>query len=42
MRRILRQLDNPQDDRLAMIGDALGVVALFALLYGALYIPLMT
>ncbi|WP_255402878.1 hypothetical protein [Pararhodobacter sp. CCB-MM2] len=42
MRRILRQLDDPRDDRLAMLSDALGVVALFVLLYGALYIPLMT
>lgn len=42
MRRILRQLNDPRDDRFAMIGDALGAIALFVMLYGALYIPLMT
>jgi len=42
MRRILRSMTETRDDRIAMIGDAAGVVALFALAYAALHLPLMT
>lgn len=41
MRRILRSLTKPQDHRLMMIGDALGILALFGLAYAALHLPLM-
>ena len=41
MRRILRQLQDPRDDRLALVSDAAGAVALFVLLMAALYAPLI-
>ena len=41
MRRILRNLHDPRDERLAMLTDAAGAVALFVLLAAALYAPLM-
>lgn len=42
MRRLLRDLNHPHDERLALISDALGTVALFVLLAVALHLPLMT
>lgn len=42
MRRIFRQIHDPRDERLAMLSDAVGVVALFGLFYGALHLPLFT
>ena len=41
MRRILRSMTETRDDRLTMIGDALGAVALFVLAYASLHLPLM-
>jgi hypothetical protein len=41
MRRILRTIQQPRDDRTALIGDALGVIALFFLAYAALHLPLV-
>jgi hypothetical protein len=42
MRRILRSLSEPRDDRATMIGDAMGAVCLFLLTYAALHLPLIT
>ncbi|WP_334193521.1 hypothetical protein [Pararhodobacter sp.] len=42
MRRILRQIHDPRNERLAMLGDAVGALALFVLFAAALYAPLMT
>lgn len=39
MSRILRLIETPRDDRLAKIGDALGVLALFAMGFAALHLP---
>ncbi|WP_281279558.1 hypothetical protein [Pararhodobacter zhoushanensis] len=41
MRRILRQLHDPRDERVAMLTDAVGAIALFVLLAAALYMPLI-
>lgn len=41
MRRILRQIHDPRNERLAMLGDAVGALALFILFTAALYAPLM-
>jgi hypothetical protein len=41
MRRILRLIDTPRDNRIAMLGDALGVLALFAMAYAALHLPVL-
>jgi hypothetical protein len=41
MRRILRQIDEPRDERLALLTDAAGVIALFVLFYAALHLPLI-
>jgi hypothetical protein len=41
MRRILRSIHHPRDERTALIADALGVIALFFLAYVALHLPLV-
>lgn len=41
MRRLLRTFQTPRDDHAALLGDALGALALFVLAYAALHLPLM-
>lgn len=41
MRRLLRSIHEPRNDRAALLGDALGALALFVLAYAALHLPLM-
>tara|TARA_R110002124_G_scaffold106467_21_gene258418 strand:+ start:20769 stop:20897 length:129 start_codon:yes stop_codon:yes gene_type:complete len=40
MRHFIRAFAAPQDGRMALVADALGVIALFALMIGALHLPL--
>ena len=42
MRHLLRRIHDPRNERLAMLGDAAGALALFVLFAAALYAPLMT
>ncbi len=42
MRRILRSMAETRESRLAILGDAAGVVALFAMAYAALHLPLVS
>jgi len=41
MRRLLRSIPTPRDDRALLLGDALGALALIVLAYVAMYLPLM-
>jgi len=41
MRHIKRALSAPNNDNAPLIADAMGVVALFALLIGALHLPIL-
>jgi hypothetical protein len=40
MSHIIRAFAEPQESGMALIADALGVIALFALMIGALHLPL--
>ena len=40
MLRILRQIHDPRDERLALAFDAAGAIALFVMFFGALHLPL--
>ncbi|HPD92244.1 MAG TPA: hypothetical protein PLG62_07250 [Pararhodobacter sp.] len=42
MKRFLRQIHQPRDERLAMLGDAAGAIGLFILLLALLHLPLMS
>jgi len=41
MRQILQSITKPQSERGALIGDALGALALFVLAYAALHLPIV-
>lgn len=41
MRRILRTMTEKRDSRFAMLADALGALAVFAMAFAALHLPLM-
>ena len=42
MRRFIRQIHQPQDERLALVGDAAGAVGLFILFLALLHLPLLS
>ncbi len=41
MRRFLSKIHDPQNERLALLTDAVGTIALFVLLGAGLYAPLI-